>query len=334
MRKHSSEGIVRRVQEETQPNLLSWLGNSVQGIVQAVTRIFDPYQDTEGCDDDTQAPVTTAPGPSPATLAPTNSPPATPAPTTSTPTTATPTAATPTLPPRKEIDIISKAFKTDAKEPNLIATGQSLFQLTAADVTIQHLPRATHKRIASTSATTAAAEFAVGVGLDASYGAFSLAAQVSTSDLNSRSKKTVRLDQVTIAQKHTVQLLTPVTALHNKLRPEIKDILLTQSVQNIVSNVGQFFATQLKMGASLQVVSSQNSDRERRHPELLQMLRPSSERDMERSREKLVYKHSTKLILPARFGKQKRVVLHQSLLKHALETIDTLDKSCYLLKHS
>jgi len=166
-----------------------------------------------------------------------------------------PVPMTRSLANRKVWEAILYGYVVDPNSPSYLERGDQIFDVKSLkDEVISIISDGTIDMEVdySDSEKTAAENLAVGMNVEASYGAFSAAASMEVSSSSESSIKTVRLDAVTKALKYEVKAVSDF--LNNPelfLTDSFKRTVKTHSFEHIEKNVGVFYATKLDLGGEL-----------------------------------------------------------------------------------
>lgn len=146
--------------------------------------------------------------------------------------------------------LIAFGFTTAADRPSLIAETISLFDLPEDIVSTVSTPFMRTEIISSSSVKETASKFSLEVGIEARYKAFSGTAQTSTERVSSSRVAKLRVDRLVRSEmfRTTIDDLSP----HNYLKDSVKEFLLNESPERVVSRLGEFYAEQLTLGGVFQ----------------------------------------------------------------------------------
>jgi len=159
-------------------------------------------------------------------------------------------------------EFLAYGFRTSATAPNLIDSTLLLFEPRLLEK-ITYPLMDTNTIISDTMRETAS-KFSTRSGIDASYGAFSASAKLSTEKLNEKNERKLRVDR--LREVYTHKVIRSTVYPHKLLTEETKDYLLLESPENIVETLGEFYAKSIRLGGTLRVTNvlemSESDDKE------------------------------------------------------------------------
>jgi len=166
--------------------------------------------------------------------------------------------------PGKEKNIwdIARSFTIDGDKPHLVKTGKKIFDFSENEVTVT--PRSGHYTTTRTfkSSEDGSDQSSLDFGLSGGYGGFTAAISASTKKMHKSDKTFVRIDHDIETYVKSVQM--DAIFPYKFLLPDVKELLLTGSPEEIYNNIGPFYATQFVLGTTyeLRVVGETSSKQE------------------------------------------------------------------------
>jgi len=166
--------------------------------------------------------------------------------------------------PGKEKNIwdIARSFTIDGDKPHLVKTGKKIFDFSENEVTVT--PRSGHYTNTRTfkSSEEGSKQSSLDFGLSGGYGGFTAAINASTKKMHKSDKEFVRIDHDIETYVKSVQM--DAIFPYKFLLPDVKELLLTGSPEEIYNNIGPFYATQFVLGTTyeLRVVGETSSEQE------------------------------------------------------------------------
>jgi len=166
--------------------------------------------------------------------------------------------------PGKEKNIwdIARSFTIDGDKPHLVKTGKKIFDFSENEVTVT--PRSGHYTTTRTfkSSEDGSDQSSLDFGLSGGYGGFTAAISASTKKMHKSDKTFVRIDHDIETYVKSVQM--DAIFPYKFLLPDVKELLLTGSPEEIYNNIGPFYATQFVLGTTyeLRVVGETSSEQE------------------------------------------------------------------------
>lgn len=146
---------------------------------------------------------------------------------------------------------LSVSWRIDPDETGFVKSSKKIFDLTAGDQASLSMSSSNTLKQSSTSSKQFAEKSAQRYGLSGTYGAFNAAVQMSSEALTSERHQQYRETRSTLAKTRRLTLSVPHPS--SRLNPDVKEFFLSEPVEKIHGQYGDFFATEMTLGGVMEV---------------------------------------------------------------------------------